>query len=92
MFLPECEFRGRQNAKIQFTILAAASHRGGVEPDLLGEASWWQADDFWHYVLCAAVALIRACAERAGVSAAAFAERLALGQGIPLERDPAARE
>lgn len=38
---------------------------------------WWRTDDFWRYALCAAVALIRACAERQGIIVAAFAERLA---------------
>src|SRR5207248_7603201 len=36
-YLPECEFRGRQNQKIKFALLASASLRGGLEPDLLGE-------------------------------------------------------
>ena len=36
-YLPECRFRGRQNGKIQFAVLAAAARRGGVEADLLGE-------------------------------------------------------
>jgi hypothetical protein len=39
-YLPECRFRGRQNAKIQFAVLAAAARRGGVEADLLCEVVW----------------------------------------------------
>ena len=35
-FPPECTFRGRQNRKLQFAVLAAAALRGGTEPDLLG--------------------------------------------------------
>src|SRR6201996_1766391 len=31
-FLPECTFRGRDNAKIQYAILAAAAVSGGTEP------------------------------------------------------------
>jgi hypothetical protein len=65
-FLPGCAFRGRQNKKLQFTILAAAALRGGAEPDLLDEVAWWQTDDFWQYALYAAVAYIRAAAGRAG--------------------------
>ena len=38
-FLPECAFRGRQNHKLQFAILAAAARRGGTEPDLLEEVA-----------------------------------------------------
>jgi hypothetical protein len=66
-FLPECAFRGRQNAKFQYAVLAAAAVRGGTEPDLLDEVAWWQADDFWQYAMYAAVAYIRAAASRAGV-------------------------
>jgi hypothetical protein len=66
-FLPECTFRGRQNKKLQYTVLAAAALHGGTEPDLLDEVAWWQADDFWQYALFAAVSYIRAAASRAGV-------------------------
>ncbi|MBO0809805.1 MAG: hypothetical protein J2P32_16035 [Actinobacteria bacterium] len=66
-FLPECAFRGRQNKKLQFAVLAAAALRGGAEPDLLDEVVWWQTDDFWQYALYAAVAYIRAAAGRVGV-------------------------
>jgi hypothetical protein len=66
-FLPERTFRGRQNSKFQYAVLAAAALQGGTEPDLLEEVAWWQADDFWQYALFAAVAYIRAAASRAGV-------------------------
>ena len=66
-YLPECDFRGRQNAKLQYAVLAAAAVRGGTEPDLLDEVAWWQTDDFWQYAMYAAVAHIRAAASRAGV-------------------------
>ena len=35
-YLPECAFRGRQNAKLQYAVLAAAAVHGGTEPDLPG--------------------------------------------------------
>src|SRR6266568_1875839 len=66
-FLPERVFRGRQNSKFQYAVLAAAALQGGTEPDLLEEVAWWQADDFWQYALFAAVAYIRAAASRVGV-------------------------
>jgi hypothetical protein len=66
-FLPEATFRGRQNAKLQYAVLAAAAVHGGTEPDLLDEVASWQADDFWQYAMYAAVAYIRAAASRAGV-------------------------
>jgi hypothetical protein len=64
--LPERAFRGRQNSKFQYAVLAAAALHGGTEPDLLDEVAWWQADDFWQYALFAAVAYIRAAASRVG--------------------------
>jgi hypothetical protein len=66
-FLPETTFRGRQNTKLQYAVLAAAALNGATEPDLLAEVAWWQTDDFWQYALFAAVAYIRAAASRAGV-------------------------
>jgi hypothetical protein len=65
-FLPEAAFRGRQNAKLQYAVLAAAAVHDGTEPDLLDEIASWQTDDFWQYAMYAAVACIRA-ASRAGV-------------------------
>ena len=53
-FLPECTFRGRQNKKFQYAVLAAAALHGGTEPDLLDEVAWWQTDDFWQHGLFAA--------------------------------------
>src|SRR2546430_11589391 len=53
-FLPECTFRGRENKKLQYAVLAAAALHGGTEPDLLDEVVWWQTDDFWQYALFAA--------------------------------------
>ena len=66
-FLSGATFRGRQHAKLQYAVLAAAAVRGGAEPDLLDEVVSWQADDFWQYAMYAAVAYIRAAASRAGV-------------------------
>jgi hypothetical protein len=66
-FLPEATFAGRQNARLQYAVLAAAAVHGGTEPDLLDEVASWQADDFWQYAMYAAVACIRAAASRAGV-------------------------
>ncbi|MBV8160583.1 MAG: hypothetical protein JO265_06635 [Acidimicrobiia bacterium] len=76
-FLPECDFRGRQNRKIQYAVLTAAAARGGLEPDLLDEVIWWHEDDFWRYGLAAAVAIIRSCADRTGVPVPEFANKLA---------------
>jgi hypothetical protein len=66
-FLPECTFRGRDKRKLRFAVLAVAALHGGAEPDLLEEVIWWQTDDFWQYALFAAVAYIRAAADRSGM-------------------------
>jgi hypothetical protein len=82
-FLPEADFRGRQNAKLQYAILAAAAVHGGTEPDLLAEVAFWQADDLWQYALYAAVAYIRAAAGRAGVPVRQACEDLGKRPGHP---------
>ena len=81
--LPERAFRGRQNSKFQYAVLAAAALHGGTEPDLLEEVAWWQADDFWQYALFAAVACIRAAASRAGVPVRQACQDLAQRPGPP---------
>ena len=82
-FLPECTFRGRENKKLQYAVLAAAALHGGTEPDLLDEVAWWQADDFWQYALFAAVAYIRAAASRVGVPGRQACQDLAQRPGHP---------
>jgi hypothetical protein len=81
--LPECTFRGRRNAKLQYAVLAAAALHGGTEPDLLDEVAWWRADDFWQYALFAAVAYIRAAASRAGVPVRQACQELTQSPGHP---------
>jgi hypothetical protein len=82
-FLPECTFRGRQNKKLQYAVLAAAALHGGTDPDLLEEVAWWQSDDFWQYALFATVAYIRAAASRAGVPVRQACQHLAQRPGQP---------
>jgi hypothetical protein len=41
---------------------------GGVYPDLLNDAAWWQTDDLWVYSLFALLIFVRAAAERTGRS------------------------
>ena len=76
-FLSESAFRGRQNTKLRYAVLAAAALHGGTEPDLLDEVAWWQTDGFWQYALFAAVAYIRAAASRAGVPVSQACQDLA---------------
>ncbi len=89
-YLPEVRYRGRDNAKIRYAVLACAARAGGLEVDLLDEVVWWGSDDYYDYdyAACAAVALIRAAADRLGVPAATVAHRLAERAGIPLAASP----
>ncbi len=42
-YLPEIGFRGRvQHRNSQYALYAAACMRGGLQPDLLNDAGWWQ--------------------------------------------------
>ena len=66
-YLPEAAFRGRQNQKIRYAVLAAAATHAGVEVDLLEEVAYWESDDFWSYAALAAVAWIRAVANDCGL-------------------------
>ncbi|MGH3257488.1 MAG: hypothetical protein ACRDOU_19205 [Streptosporangiaceae bacterium] len=76
-FLPECTFRGRENRKLQYAVLAAAATHGGTEPDLLDEVVWWQTDDFWEYAFFAAIAYISAAVDRANIPMREACQQLA---------------
>jgi hypothetical protein len=80
--LPECQFRGRENRKIQYAILTSAASRAGLKPDLLEEVMWWRTDDYWRYALFAAVGLIRAVAAQQGIPAPRLARQLAERHGV----------
>ncbi len=67
-YLPECRFRGRDNHKIRYGVLAVAATHGGVEVDLLEEVAYWATDDFWSYAALAAVAWIRVVADQRGIA------------------------
>jgi hypothetical protein len=75
-YLSEFDFRGWDKRKIQYAILSSGAFRGGIESDLLSDTAW-RTDDYWRYALLAAVAVIRACSARLGISVSEFAERLA---------------
>jgi hypothetical protein len=48
-----------------------------LEVDLLDEVAWWGSDDYYAYAACAALVLIRAAADRLGVTVSEVARRLA---------------
>ncbi len=77
-FLPEHHFSGKnQHDKSKYAISAAAMIHGGVFPDLLADAAWWQTDDLWIYSFFALLIFIRAAAERTGRSVEKVASSIA---------------
>lgn len=60
------------------------STSGHLSPKARAVFSKWRTDDYWRYALFAAVAVIRACAARLGISVHEFAERLARLHGVEL--------
>ena len=73
-FLPEVEFRGRvAHRNSQYTLVAVASLRGGLELDLDADAGWW-VEPLWIYATYAAVIYLRVAAARTGGSLADVCE------------------
>ena len=62
-YLPEVTFRGRvEHRNSQYALCAAACMRGGLQPDLLSDAGWWQTP-LWQYAVFAVVVYSRAATE-----------------------------
>ena len=57
---------------------------GGVYPDLLDDAAWWQADDLWIYSFFAFLLYVRVAAERTGQSVEEVARSIADRRGVTL--------
>jgi hypothetical protein len=84
-YLPEFEFRSKaEHHKSHYALGAVAMVRAGIEPDLLGEVSWWNTDDFWRYAFYALVICLRIAAERTGETVATVCESIAAGAGVAL--------
>jgi hypothetical protein len=84
-YLPEGRAHTKaQHRKAEFAIRAAAMIRAGVDPDLLGEVSWWRTDDFFVWALDALIIYVRAAADRLGEPVAAVCARLAARHGVEL--------
>jgi hypothetical protein len=76
--LPEHPFSGKtQHYKSKYAISAAAMFHGGVYPDLLDDAAWWEADDLWTYSFFALMIYVRAAAERTDRPSEATARSIA---------------
>ncbi len=57
--------------------------RGGLHPDLLSDAGWWQTP-LWPYAVYAVVLNSRAAAERLAVPVEEIARRIAARHGLEL--------
>ncbi|MGP0109135.1 MAG: hypothetical protein ACLPR9_09795 [Acidimicrobiales bacterium] len=85
-FLPEHRFSGKnQHYKSKYAITAAAMIHGGVYPDLLDDAAWWQTDDLWVYSFFALLIFVRAAAERTGRSVEEIAVSIANRRMVQLD-------
>jgi hypothetical protein len=84
-YLPEVTFRGRvEHRNSQYALYAAACLRGGLQPDLLSDAGWWQTP-LWQYAVYAVVIYSRAAAERLTVPVKEIARRVAARHGLELQ-------
>ncbi len=84
-YLPECSAHTKaQHHKSEYAIRAAAMIRAGVDPDLLGEISWWQTDDLWTWALDALVIYVRVAADRTGDPVRIVCERVAARHDVDL--------
>ena len=82
--LPEVTFRGRvEHRNSQYALYAAACMRGGLQPNLLSDAGWWQTP-LWQYAVFAVVIYSRAAAERLTVPVEEIARRIAARHGLAL--------
>jgi hypothetical protein len=83
-YLPEVTFQGRvEQRNSQYALYAAACIRGGLQPDLLHDAGWWQSP-LWTYAVYALVIYTRTAAERLDVLTVEIAERIAVQHGLEL--------
>lgn len=76
--LLEINFRNQRalQERTTYAINVCAAIRGGLDPDILDDTYWWGTRDIVEYAVTAAVAYVRACAERTGMPVAAFADQL----------------
>lgn len=79
--LPEVEFRGKEHRRIQYAVLTSFAVHGGLEPDLLDEVTYW-IEQYWTYALFAAMAIVRACADKARTPLDLFVADLATRHAI----------
>lgn len=81
-YLPEVAFRGRvEHRNSRYALYAAACMRGGLQPDLLDDAGWWNTR-LWIYAVYALVIYTRAAADHRGAAVEQVARELAVRHGL----------
>jgi hypothetical protein len=65
-----------EHGNSQYALYAAACMRGGLQPDLLSDAGWWQTP-LWQYAVYAVVIYSSRTAAELAVSVAEIARRIA---------------
>jgi hypothetical protein len=60
--------------------------RGGLQPDLLNDAGWWETP-LWHYAVFPVVSYSRAAAERLSIPLDEIARRIAARHHVDLRND-----
>jgi hypothetical protein len=65
----------------QYALYAGVCMRGGLQPDLLNDAGWWETP-LWHYAVFAVVIYSRAASVRLGLSVEEIARRIAARHGL----------
>lgn len=76
--LSEVQFRNQRalRERTTYALNAVAAIRGGLEPDILDDMYWWHVRDIVEYAVLAAVAYVRASAERRGQPLTTFVDEL----------------
>lgn len=76
--LPEVEFRNQRalQERTTYALHAVSAIRGGLEPDIVDDMHWWHTRDIVEYAVLAAVAYVRASAERRGQPMTQFIDEL----------------
>ena len=77
-------FRGRvEHRNSRYALYAAACMRGGLQPDRLSDARWWQTP-LWQYAVFAVAIYGRAEAERLGLPVGEVVRQIAARHGLEL--------
>jgi hypothetical protein len=91
-YLSDLELSGRTlRHRTYYAIHAAACMRGGLLPDLLGEAGAWQPK-LWTYAVSAALLYSRAAADRLKLTVPDVARQLAAALELDLAAPQQASE